>query len=152
MAIQSHVPYTITFSDGTLTFDAPAGLSAAELKTYLINNVILAPTSEIVDDAWDAQIATQKSAKDSFKALPQWSTMTATDAATLVNAIANGLTKQQIIDKVNTDVTNLTTAKTSLAWIAGELVDARVVCLNLAKAVIFLRDLLLNNTNIQSIK
>jgi hypothetical protein len=87
---------------------------------------------------WQSVIDTRKA----FLNLPNWATWTAEQASEYIRQeILAGMTRTEIEAWVNANVTTLATAKTALILVGQELIDLRVICSSLAKAVIYLRDL-----------
>jgi len=81
-------------------------------------------------------------ARRDFLDLPNWSTWTIQEATDFVkNDIVNGMTKLELEDWIETNVTNLLTAKNALKLIGGELIDLREICMKLAQMIIYLRDI-----------
>lgn len=85
-------------------------------------------------------------AKIDFSKLPGWAAWTGEEAADYISQdVLAGMTKVEIDAWVETNVTNLATAKTALKLIGSELVDLREICQNLARAVMYLRDIFLDD-------
>lgn len=134
-----------------LTFDANTNiLLASELQRstdawrlsggILYNNGVIQQVNPPGQALLDTQAA--QAAKIVFRNLPNWATWTDVEAISYVtNAVLNGWTKAQLDTYVDTNVTNIATAKTALKQLGEELIDLRDICTKLAQAVILLRDI-----------
>jgi hypothetical protein len=90
--------------------------------------------------AWLDRVAAD-AAKTAFRNLPNWATWTAAEASGYVHSdVLGGWTKAQLDSYVDTNVTNIATARTALKQLGEELIDLRAICERLAEAVVYLRD------------
>lgn len=82
-----------------------------------------------------------------FLALPNWATWTTDEASIYIHdQILNGFTVEELATWVNTNVTDLASAKTALTTVGQELIELREITSNMAKAIIILRDLVVRRT------
>jgi len=89
-----------------------------------------------------------KEARDTFMALPEWSTFTAEEASNAINdRVLNGWTKQEVDDWIVANVTTLATAKTALQLVAAELVNLREINKRFAEMLMFLRDVIIRRNS-----
>src|SRR4030067_1185918 len=80
-------------------------------------------------------------ARQALLNLPNWATWTPEEAEACVNAdILSGMTKVEIEGWIETNVTNLDTAKTALKLVGGEIVDLRLICSKMAYSIMLLRN------------
>lgn len=96
------------------------------------------PTAQLFTPLnWDEVIQSRLN----FMQMPNWATWTAEQAQTYIsNEILAGMTQAQIEAWIDTNVTNIVTAKTALKLVGDELIDLREICMNMAKALVYLRD------------
>lgn len=84
----------------------------------------------------------QDSAITGIGNLPGWANWTATEAANYISTnVLGGMTREQVESWVDTNVSNLAQAKTALKLLGDELIDLREICENMARAIMFLRDI-----------
>jgi len=80
-------------------------------------------------------------ARNNFMGLPNWAIWTSQEASNFViSDIVSGMTKTQLEAWIDTNVVSLATAKDALKLIGDELIDLRTICANMAKMLIYLRD------------
>ena len=80
--------------------------------------------------------------RSDFLNMPDWATWTAQDAIDFITGdILNGMSKTEIENWIDVNVTTLATAKDALKLVGGELVELRTITTKLAQAIIYLRDL-----------
>lgn len=73
--------------------------------------------------------------------LPGWATWSGAEAAAYINnKVLSGMTPDQVEAWVNANVTKLTTAKTAVILVGRELAELRAVCEQMARAIMYLRD------------
>lgn len=166
MTVKRHITYSVSGTDAnggafSASFDAEEGLTVAQLKEQfgpMFAGLQLA-NMNFEDADYDAKLASLKAVLTNAKALPDWATMTAEEAANKIhNAIFSGQDKAtantQIDGAIGTVTgSNLTGALTSINTqltgakqvdkaIASDLIDLRTICEVQAKMIIYLRDLL----------
>lgn len=93
------------------------------------------------DSLWEEE------ARTSFRNLPDWATWRPNEAYNNVTSmVLNGYTKQQASDWINTNVTNIATAKTAMIALAHAIIDLRMILANVAKMMMYLRDIIIQRT------
>ena len=102
------------------------------------------PTDQECIDAW-MKITNQQDALINYSALPDWAkTGTANEAETCItNQIFSGQTQAQVDAWIDTNVTNIATAKIALKQIAGAVITMRGLFVLTAKLLIYIRDLVI---------
>jgi len=110
-----------------------------ELQTVVDNHV---PTMEYFQSEKDPII--EATARTGWKDLGNWSTWEAQQAQDYVNAeILNGWDKTTIDDWIDSNVTNIATAKTALKLLAGNIITIRTILGIISKVVLYIRDILI---------
>ena len=87
---------------------------------------------------------TAVSSRTGWKDLGNWSTWEAQQAQDYVNAeIRNGWDKTTIDDWIDSNVTNIATAKTALKLLAGNIITIRAILGIISKVILYIRDILI---------
>lgn len=82
--------------------------------------------------------------RNKFMQLPDWSTWTPEEASTYIHDnILSGMTRTDLEAWVDTNVTNITTAKTALKLLGDEVIDLREICMKMAYSIMILRDVII---------
>jgi hypothetical protein len=116
----------------------------AAVSDEVINALLATPVSAEETELLTAYIA----APSAFRALPNWSTWTPAQAEEYIStSILSGSTQVQIDAWIDSTVTNLAGARTAFKQLAGSLIATRIILINVAKAILFLRDLLVTLRN-----
>jgi hypothetical protein len=142
--IKFSVPVSINCLDGILTLIVPD-----DADDQVILQII-----DLHDPTYHIPITPDQvlSAKREFLSLPEWSTWTSTEATTAIQErILTGQTKEQVNSWVDSNVTNIATAKTGLKLLAGAIIDIRVIVILMAKLIILLRDVVIRNRVIEGV-
>jgi len=110
-----------------------------ELQTVIDDHV---PTMVYFDSEKDPII--EDAARTGWKDLGAWSTWEPQQAQDYVNAeILNGWDKTTIDDWIDSNVTNIATAKTALKLLAGNIITIRTILGIISKIVLYIRDILI---------
>lgn len=82
--------------------------------------------------------------RNKFMQMPDWSTWTPEEASTYIHDnILSGMTRTDLETWVDTNVTNITTAKTALKLLGDEVIDLREICMKMAYSIMILRDVII---------
>ena len=132
--------YGSSYDDWKLQLFVPDGADEV-----LLGQVISAHDPNV---AFEIDWLSIKEARDTFMALPEWSTFTAEEASNAINdRVLNGWTKQEVDDWIVANVTTLATAKTALQLVAAELVNLREINKRFAEMLMFLRDVIIRRNS-----
>ena len=80
--------------------------------------------------------------KESFKEMPNWATWTPDEGRQAVQAnVLNGYDKAQLDAYIDTNVSNIASAKTALKLLGEAVIDLREIVGVMAQAILLLRDI-----------
>lgn len=117
---------------------ASVSATAVQIKEAL--NSVATPEEELV-------VANYTAAIPAFRNLPNWATWTPADVDANIGGIFLGWDKATASAWIDANVTSLATVRTALKHVADAIIDLRTVAVGLAKAVLFVRNLIINVRN-----
>ena len=119
--------------------DGNATTYQVELQGVVDNHVA---TMEYFQSEKDPVI--EDAARTGWKYLGDWATWQPQQAQDYVNTeILNGWDKTTIDDWIDTNVTNIATAKTALKLLAGNIITIRAILGIISKVILYIRDILI---------
>ena len=141
---------TIIKVDNGFTFLIPGDSLNREYQEYLrwveLGNVPLEidtnpeSTQEIIEREQEIQL--KNDSKNNFRNIPNWATWTPdVGMQTVQTNVLNGYDKQQLADYIDTNVTNIASAKTALKLLGDAVIDLREIVGVMAQAILLLRDI-----------
>ena len=159
LGVGNLTPDLVTSQEGLIegidfAIDRPSGtirrLKAfgRELYTFICRYDDLSEQRAAEQAALLADEQAAQTAKIAFRGLPNWATWTGAQVAAYVHFdVLGGWDKAALDAYINTNVTNIATAKTALIQLGEELIDLRAICERMAEAVIYLRDVAIRRAN-----
>lgn len=115
---------------------------------FFIINTSISPTAALTAlsspiTASEQQLLTNYAAAiQNFNNLPNWATWQPSDVDTVVGGILLGWDKPTADAWISTNVVDLASTKTALTNLANAVIDLRTVAVAIAKAILFIRDLI----------